>query len=145
MRFSSPWVWKWKETVSLPQIYFDITWNGSWENKQWTVLTLGETRRVVIDIRQGDIYKRRPRQASHLSPHVFGLDHHLILLPVFSVHFWQRSFDDTCNKRNNHFVMENCILAAQTWQREEALGFRGFINIYCNQSHLLRDVYLQLV
>lgn len=62
---------------------------------QSNVPTLGETGWVVIDICQRDVHGRSPRQSSHLAAHVLGLNHHLVLFSVFSIHVEQRCLDDT--------------------------------------------------
>lgn len=57
--------------------------------KTWTWmerLTLGEAGGVVVDVGERDVHHRGPREASSLPGHVFGLDHHLVVLPLLTVH-----------------------------------------------------------
>lgn len=49
-------------------------------------LTLGETRRVVVDVRQADVDHGGSGEAASLSGHVFSLDHHLVAFSLLAVH-----------------------------------------------------------
>lgn len=58
-------------------------------------LTQRELWRVVIDIGEGDFDLCCPRQSSHVTAHVFGLDHHVVFLASLTVHVWQGGTDYT--------------------------------------------------
>ena len=49
-------------------------------------LTLSEAGRVVVDVGEADVNHRCPGETSSLSRHVFGFDHHLVVLPLLAVH-----------------------------------------------------------
>lgn len=49
-------------------------------------LTLSEARRVVVDVGEGDVDHGGPGEAAPLSSHVFGLNHHLVVLSLLAVH-----------------------------------------------------------
>lgn len=59
------------------------------------ILTLGKAWWVVVDVREGDVDRRGPRQPPQLPAHVFGLDDDLVVLFGFSVHVHERCPDDT--------------------------------------------------
>lgn len=58
-------------------------------------LTQRELWRVVIDISEGDFDLCCPRQSSHVTAHVFGLDDNIVFLASLTVHVWQGSTDYT--------------------------------------------------
>lgn len=92
---------------------------------QSNVPTLGETGWVVIDICQRDVHGGGPRQASHLATHVLGLNHHLVLFSVLSIHVEQRCLDDTYG----------CEIEIQKWKgRHERYFMESFI--YANKCRL---------
>lgn len=68
------------------------------------MLTLGEARRVVVHVREGDADSRGPREAAHLSGHVFSLDHDLVVFLDFPVHAGQRRLDEAWGGGNMHLV-----------------------------------------
>lgn len=85
----------------------------------------GETGWVVIDICQRDVHGGGPRQASHLATHVLGLNHHLVLFSVLSIHVEQRCLDDTYG----------CEIEIQKWKgRHERYFMESFI--YANKCRL---------
>lgn len=49
-------------------------------------LTVREARRVVVDVGEGDVNHSASSEASSLSSHVFGFDHHLVVFPLLTVH-----------------------------------------------------------
>lgn len=49
-------------------------------------LTLSEARRVVVDVGEGDVDHGGSGEAASLSGHVFGLNHHLVVLSLLAVH-----------------------------------------------------------
>lgn len=64
------------------------------------LLTLGEAGRVVVDVSQADVYHRGAREPPPLTGHVFGLNHHLVVLSLLTVHVprTQCCTDHTCNR-----------------------------------------------
>ena len=69
--------------------------NPAPSDTRWTfaVLTLGEARRVVVDVGEGDADRGGPREAAHLARHVLGLDHHLVVLLDLAVHAGEGGLD----------------------------------------------------
>lgn len=53
-------------------------------------LTVCKARWAVVDVGEGDADRGGPRKPAHLSCHVFGLDHHLVMFLDLSVHPGQR-------------------------------------------------------
>ena len=82
------------EVKPLVQPLACVCWGGQAFGQETTEtsLTLGKSRRVVVDVCQSDVHRGGARKAPHLAAHVLGLDHHLVLLPVFSAHVWQCCF-----------------------------------------------------
>lgn len=62
-------------------------------------LTLGEARRVVVDVGQGDADRGGPREPAHLARHVLGLDHHLVILLDLPVHAGEGRLDQAWKDR----------------------------------------------
>lgn len=65
----------------------EAVWEGS--------LTLWKLWRVVIDVSEGDVDSSGSRQSSDRARHVFGLNHHSIVVPGLTVHVGHRCTDDT--------------------------------------------------
>ena len=61
--------------------------------------TFGESRRVVIDVAEGDVDYRRSGQPSQLSAHVLGLDEDLVLFFDFPVHVGQSCSNNTLKEK----------------------------------------------
>lgn len=59
------------------------------------LLTLGEARRVVVDVGELDGDGGGPGQAAKVSPHVFGLEQHQILVLGLPVHVGHGRAQDT--------------------------------------------------
>lgn len=72
-------------------------------------LTQRELWRVVIDVREGDFDLRRPRQSSHVTAHVFGLDDNVVFLASLTVHVWQGGADYTWMDRPFDFRLNLSI------------------------------------
>lgn len=61
--------------------------------KRKTSLTVCKARWAVVDVREGDADCGRSREPAHLSCHVLGLDHNLVMFLDLSVHTGQRRFN----------------------------------------------------
>lgn len=61
-------------------IYRQAVWLGHF------YLTLSEARRIVVDVGEGDVDHGGSGEAASLSSHVFGLNHHLVVLSLLAVH-----------------------------------------------------------
>lgn len=59
------------------------------------LLTLGEAWRVVVDVRELDGDGGGPGQAAKVSPHVFGLEQHQVLVLGLPVHVRHGCAQDT--------------------------------------------------
>lgn len=63
------------------------------------VLTLGEARRVVVDIGEGDADGGGSREPPQLARHVLGLDHHLVVLLHLPVHAGKGGLDQAWGEK----------------------------------------------
>lgn len=85
---------RWKEDTEI-QLVFALTQRELW--------------RVVIDISEGDFDLSRPRQSSHVTTHVFGLDDNIVFLASLTVHVWQGGTDYTWMERQFSIRLNLCL------------------------------------
>lgn len=71
------------------------------DGRMLPVLTLGEARRVVVDVGEGDADGGGPREPAHLASHVLGLDHHLVVLLHLPVHTGEGGLDQAWEEREH--------------------------------------------
>lgn len=69
-------------------------------------LTLGEARRVVVDVGELDGDGGGPGESAQVSPHVLGLEEHQVLVLRLSVHVRHGRAQDTCQS-NEAFRWRN--------------------------------------
>lgn len=67
----------------------------SWCRRRSEVLTLGEARRVVVDVGELDGDGGGPRQAAEVAAHVFSLEQHQVLVLALPVHVGHGRAEDT--------------------------------------------------
>lgn len=72
-------------------------------------LTQRELWRVVIDIGEGDFDLCCSRQSSHVTAHVFGLDHHVVFLASLAVHVGQGGTDYAWMGRRFHCRLNSTV------------------------------------